>query len=120
MALAIGLFASLSWAGNVLKLGALLAKPESYQLKVVRVEGIVTNHQLKHIKGWAKNVDKCVQSFTVTDETGAMQAAYSANCSGAMDLLRNRDRVTMDARFEWAPGGSGMLAVQEVLAKMAP
>ena len=120
MALSIGLFASLSWAGNVLKLGALLAKPESYQLKVVRVEGVVTNHQLKHIKGWAKNVDKCVQSFTVTDETGAMQAAYSANCSGAMDLLRNRDRVTMDARFEWAPGGSGVLAVQEVLAKMAP
>jgi hypothetical protein len=35
-------------------------------------------------------------------------------------LLRNRDRVTMDARFDWAPGKAGRLNVQEVLAKMAP
>ena len=120
MALSIGLFASLSWAGSVLKLGSLLANPDSYQSKIVRVEGIVAKHQLKHIKGRAKNVDKCVQSFTVTDETGAMQAAYSANCSSAMNLLRNQDRVTMEARFEWAPGKAGMLNVQDVLAKMAP
>ena len=52
MALAIGLFASLSWAGNVLNLGALLANPESYQLKIVRVEGIVANLRLKHFKRW--------------------------------------------------------------------
>jgi len=120
MALSIGLFASLSWAGSVLKLGSLLAHPDSYQSRIVRVEGIVDKHQLKHIKGRAKKVDQCVQSFTVTDETGAMQAAYSANCSGAMNLLRNQDRVTMEARFEWAPGKAGMLNVQEVLAKFAP
>jgi hypothetical protein len=119
MALAIGLFASLSWAGNVLNLGALLANPESYQLKIVRVEGIVANHRLKHFKR-VNNVEKCVQSFTVTDETGTMEAAYAMKCSGAMDLLRNRDRVTMDARFDWAPGKAGRLNVQEVLAKMAP
>lgn len=120
MALAIGLFASLSWAGNVLKLGALLANPESYQLKIVRVEGIVANLRLKHFKRWMNNVEKCVQSFTVTDETGTMEAAYATKCSGAMDLLRNRDRVTMEARFDWAPGKAGRLNVQEVLAKMAP
>ena len=120
MALAIGLFASLSWAGNVLKLGSLLANPEAYQLKIVRVEGTIENHQFSHIKKQAKIEEKCVQSFTVTDGTGSMQAAYSTKCSGAMDLLRNRDRVTMDARFERAPGKSAMLNVQEVLAKMAP
>jgi hypothetical protein len=120
MALAIGMFASISWAGNVLKLGALLANPEAYQLKVVRVEGTVANHQFKHYKRWANNAEKCVQSFTVTDETGTMQAAYAASCSGALDLVRNRDRVTMDARFEWKPGKSATLNVQEVLAKMAP
>jgi hypothetical protein len=120
MALAIGLFASLSWAGTVLKLGALLANPEAYQLKIVRVEGIVANNQLKHFKRGANTVEKCVQSFTVTDGTDTMEAAYATKCSGAMDLLRNRDRVTMEARFEWAPGKAGRLNVQEVLAKMAP
>jgi hypothetical protein len=35
-------------------------------------------------------------------------------------LLRNQDRVTMEARFEWTPGKAGMLNVQDVLAKMAP
>ena len=118
-ALAMGLFVSLSWAGSALKVGALLANPESYQSKVVRIEGIVGNHQLKHIKGWAKSVDKCVQSFTVTDGTGEIRAAYAAHCSGAMDLLRNRDKVTVDARFEWTPGKSGTLSVQEIVSKMA-
>ena len=118
-ALAMGLFVSLSWAGSALKVGALLANPESYQSKVVRIEGIVGNHQLKHIKGWAKNVDKCVQSFTVTDGTGEIRAAYAAHCYGAMDLLRNRDKVTMDARFDWTPGKSGTLSVQEIVSKMA-
>jgi len=119
MVLAICLIAPLSLAGGMLKLGSLLANPESYQSKIVRVEGIVANHQLKHIKRWANNVDRCVQIFTVTDGTGSMQAEYGANCAGAMDLVRNRDRVTLEARFDWTPGKAGVLNVQEVLSKMA-
>ena len=117
-ALAMALFASLSWAGGMLKLGSLLANPESYQSKIVRVEGIVANHHLKHIKRWANNVDRCVQTFTVTDGTGTMQAEYGANCAGAMDLVRNGDRVTLEARFDWTPSKAGVLNVKEVLAKM--
>ncbi|HEY6085569.1 MAG TPA: hypothetical protein VIU63_09250 [Nitrospira sp.] len=120
MCLAIIVFVPVSWAGTVLKLASLLTHPESYQLKMVRVTGIVADHQIKHIKRWAADVDKCVQTFTVKDETGSMEAAYGASCSGAMDLLRNRDRVTVDARFEWVPGKAGMLNVQSELAKVAP
>ena len=121
LALALSLFVPQAWAGSILlKLGSLLSNPQPYQAQVVRVTGIVSDHQLKHIKRWATNVDKCVQSFTVTDETGSIQAMYRASCSGAMDLLRNRDRVTLEASFEWAPGKSGMLHVQSVLAKVTP
>jgi cytochrome c-type biogenesis protein CcmE len=120
-------FATLSWAGTVLKLGALIVNPEPYQSKVVRVGGIVADHQLKHIKRWTNNTDraispedKCVQSFTLKDDTGSMQAAYEANCAGAMDLLRNRDRVTLEARFQRAAGRAGLLTVQSVLTKETP
>ncbi|HEU4683288.1 MAG TPA: hypothetical protein VFS39_02135 [Nitrospira sp.] len=118
-ALAIILFGTVSWAGDQ-KLGSLLAHPESYSLKTVRVTGIVSDHELKHVKQWANNVDRCVQTFVVKDETGSMRATYGANCSGAMDLIRNRDRVTIEARFEWAPGKAALLNVQTVVGKMAP
>jgi hypothetical protein len=123
----VSVFATLSWAGTVLKLGALIANPEPYQSKVVRVAGVVADHQLKHIKRWTNNTDrsispedKCVQSFTLKDDTGSMQAAYEASCAGAMDLLRNRDRVTLEARFQRAGGRTGLLTVQSVLTKETP
>jgi hypothetical protein len=40
--LVISLFATFSWAGNVLKIGALLANPELYQSKTVRVTGVLS------------------------------------------------------------------------------
>jgi hypothetical protein len=121
MVLAISLLASFSWAGNVLKIRSLLANPESYQLQTFRVEGIVSDDpQVKRIKSWADNVGKCVQFFTVKDETGSIQAAYKVSCSGAMDLLRKRDSVTLEARFERTAAGGGLLNVVSVLGKVAP
>ncbi|HJT21935.1 MAG TPA: hypothetical protein VJ746_15765 [Nitrospira sp.] len=124
---AVCVLATFSWAGTVLKLGALLANPEPYQSKIVRVAGIVADHQLKHLKRWTNNTDraispedKCIQSFTLKDDTGSMQAAYEANCAGAMDLLRNRDRVTLEARFQRKTGTAGLLTVQSVLTKETP
>jgi hypothetical protein len=56
----------------------------------------------------------------LNDETGSIQVAYRSNCAGAKTSLRNRDVVTVEARFEWTPGQSGLLKVQSVLAKVAP
>ena len=116
----ISLFATFSWAGNKLAIGSLLSAPESYQLRTVRITGVVIDSpQVKRIKRWSDNVNKCIQFFTVKDETGSILAAYEVSCSGAMDLLRKRDRVTLEARFERKAGGAGILNVLEVLTKVA-
>ncbi len=119
-ALVLSTLATLSWAGAVLDVGVLLAEPEAYQSKVVRVAGVVTKHQLRHLRGEASQVDKCFQLFTLNDQTGSIRVAYRSNCAGAKTTLRNRDRVTIEARFDWGPGQSGILQVQSVLAKVAP
>jgi cytochrome c-type biogenesis protein CcmE len=111
--LAISVVATLSWAGADLDVGSLLADPESYQSQVVRVTGIVVNHKMQHLRG--ETTEKCFQLFTLKDETGSIQVAYRSNCAGAKTSLRNRDVVTLKARFV-----SGMLEVQSVLAKVAP
>ncbi|SLM49404.1 protein of unknown function [Nitrospira japonica] len=113
-------FATYSWAGVALKLHSVLAHPESYQSSVIQVTGVVSNHQFQRVKKWMANVDKCVQTFTVTDGADSIQAVYGANCAGALDLLRNRDRVTLQARFDWKPGKAGMLTVQSVVSKVTP
>jgi len=109
-----------SWGGTVLKIGSLVADPESYQSQVVRIEGVVTKHKLRHLGGEMSGPDSCFQLFTVKDETGSIQAAYRSNCAGAKTALRPRDLVTVEGRFEWAPGKSGHIHVQSVLAKVAP
>jgi hypothetical protein len=117
--LVISLFATFSWAGNVLKIGALLANPEMYQSKTVRVTGVLSDDpEIKRVKNWAYNLNTCVEFFTVQDETGSIRAAYEVGCSGAMDLLRKRDSVTLEARFE-RKGGRALLNVVSVLSKMA-
>ena len=116
----IGLLATFSWAGDVLKIGSVLANPPLYQSKTVRVTGIVSDDpEVKRFKGWMNNAKKCIQFFTVKDETGSIRVAYEVSCSGAMDVLRKRDRVTLDARFERTAEGAGLLNVVEVLAKIA-
>ena len=118
--LCIGLFATFSWAGNALKIGSLLANSVLYQSKMVRVTGVVSDDpEVKRFKGWMDNAKKCVQFFTVKDETGSIRVAYEVSCSGAFDVLRKRDRVTMDARFERTAEGAGLLNVVEVLAKVS-
>lgn len=113
--LAIGVAGTLSWASAMLDIGTVLANPETYQSQVVRVSGVVVNHKLRR-----SGANRCYQSFTVKDETGSIHAVHQANCSGAKNALRNRDLVTVDGRFEWAPGQSGLLKVQSVVVKVVP
>jgi hypothetical protein len=115
MLLAMTAFATISWAGTALTLASILADPASYQSEIVRVSGIVSNHKIRR---WGPS--KCFQSFTVKDGTGSIRAVHGASCAGVKNALRNRDLVTLEARFEWTPGKPGMLKVQSILAKVAP
>jgi hypothetical protein len=113
--LTINVASTLSMAGTELGPGSLLADPESYQSQVVRVTGTVANHKIRRSHG-----NRCYQSFTIMDDTGAIRAVHGASCAGVKNPLRNRDIVTVDARFEWAPGESGLLNVHSVVARVAP
>jgi hypothetical protein len=118
--LVISMFATFSWAGNAVKIGSLLANPKLYQSQTVLITGIVTDHpQVKHVRSWADTMNKCVQFFTVRDETGSIQAVYEMTCSPAMNLLRQRDGVTLEARFERTPAGAGLLHVVSVLGEVS-
>ena len=65
-------------------------------------------------------MNKCFQLFRIEDKAGSIEAVYQANCSGAGNVLRNRDVVTVEARFELTAGNSGMLKVQSIVSKVAP
>ena len=112
--LALSLVATLSWAGTDQNVGSLLDDPGSYQSQVVRVTGTVYNHKIR------RGVNKCFQLFTIEDEAGSIEAIYQANCSGAGNELRDRDFVTVEARFELTSSNSGMLKVQSIVSKVAP
>ena len=115
--LVITLFGTFAWA-DVVKIGSLLTKPELYEMKIIRLTAFVSDDpQIKHIKKVADGIDKCIQFFTVKDTTGSIQAAYEVKCSGAMDVLRKSDNVTMEARLERTAQGSGWLNVQSVISK---
>ena len=114
MVLAFGLVASVSRAGGVHDVGSLLDNPASYQSQDVRVTGTVYNHKIR------RGISKCFQQFTIEDDTGSIEAVYKTNCSGARNALRDRDVVTVEARFELISGHSGMLKVKSILSKVAP
>lgn len=66
------MFATISWAGDLLTIGSLLANPELYELKIVQGEGIVSDHRLNHCIGNVTKLEKCIQYFVVKDDTGAV------------------------------------------------
>src|SRR4029077_7094775 len=48
---AVSVGARLAWATDLLKISSLLADPRGYNMRLVRVEGIVVNHQIQHFIG---------------------------------------------------------------------
>ena len=111
---ALSLVVALSWAGTVRDVGSLLDDPGPYQSQVVHVKGTVYNHKIR------RAMNNCFQLFTIEDETGSIEAVYNVNCSGANNALRDRDVITVEARFELASGNSRMLKVQSIVSKVAP
>jgi len=114
MVLAVSLWATRSWASDLRKISSLLADPEAYQLRVVRVEGIVSGYNMDHFIGTVSGLEKCTQSFIVEDDTGAMSAVYQTICPTGVVILRNGDRVTIEAHFQRAHGTEGILDVRSV------
>src|SRR6202795_4285720 len=73
---AMSVCASLPWATDVLKISSLLADPTGYNMKLVRVEGVVLDHQMQHFIGNFTKLEKCIQRFMVKDDTASIQAVY--------------------------------------------
>ncbi|ULA64616.1 MAG: conserved exported protein of unknown function [Nitrospira sp.] len=100
--------ASSAWAADPVKINALLAYPQSYNMKLVRVEGTVSQYRMQQFIGARSKLEKCIQAFSVTDDTGVIDATYATICDMGTVMLRNGDRVTIDAHF------SGILDVRSV------
>lgn len=111
--LTVSLTGPLAWAGSVPDVASLLENP-NYQSQVVRVTGTVSNHKIR------RGFTKCYQSFTLEDDTGSIEAVYTANCAGARNAIRDRDVVTLEGRFEPTSRNSGVFQVRSILAKVQP
>ncbi|HEY7417384.1 MAG TPA: hypothetical protein VH593_19525 [Ktedonobacteraceae bacterium] len=99
--------ADFSSALDTVKISSLLADPTGYNMKLVRIEGTVGQLQTNHFIGNNTKLEKCMQRFMVKDDTGTIQAVYTTICPND-SLLRNGDRVSMEARF------SGVLEVRSL------
>ena len=106
--MAVSVCASLAWATDLLKISSLLADPRGYNMRVVRVEGIVFAHQIQHFIGNFSKLEKCIQQFMVKDDTASIQADYTTLCTNDLVILQNGDHVTLEAHF------SGILDVRSV------
>src|SRR5579885_1200215 len=87
------LLGGLSWATDALKIQSLVENPESYKMKLVRVEGTVVGHQMNHFVGSVTKLEKCTQRFLVKDETGMIPAVYTTLCPTGAIILHNGDHV---------------------------
>ena len=106
---AVSVCASLAWATDLLKISSLLADPTGYNMRLVRVEGMVLDHQIQHFIGNFTKLEKCIQRFMVKDETASIQAVYATLCPNDSVILQNGDHVTLEAHF------SGVLDVRSVI-----
>lgn len=95
----IAFLVSTVWAAEPVKISSLETYPESYKMKVVQVEGIVSGYQMHHFIGNNTKLEKCVQDFMVEDGTGTIQASYAALCQMGPVMLRDGDEVTIEGHY---------------------
>jgi cytochrome c-type biogenesis protein CcmE len=99
MMLALGLLVPVAWAAESVKINSLLTYPEAYKMKVVQVEGTVQNYHMQHFIGERTKLEKCIQQFSVEDETGTVNASYAALCQMGPVMLKDGDQVTIEGHF---------------------
>jgi hypothetical protein len=95
----VGLSASITWAAEPVKINSLFTYPEAYKMKVVQVEGIVRNYRMNHFIGERSKLEKCIQAFSVEDETGTINASYATLCGMGTVMLNDGDQVTIEGHF---------------------
>lgn len=99
MVVALSLLVSTAWAAEPIKISSLETYPEAYKMKVVQVEGTVSNYQLHHFIGNNSKLEKCIQDFMVDDGTGTIRASYAALCQMGPVMLRDGDEVTVEGHY---------------------
>src|SRR5688572_25403447 len=97
--LALGLFASVAWSAEPVKINSLFTYPEAYKMKVVQVEGTVHNYRMNHFIGERTKLEKCIQAFSIQDETGIIDASYATLCNMGTIMLNEGDHVTIEGHF---------------------
>jgi hypothetical protein len=99
MMLTLGLLEPATWAAEPVKINSLLTYPEAYKMKVVQVEGTVQNYRMKHFIGERTKLEKCIQVFSVEDETGTVDASYAALCQMGPVMLKDGDQIMIEGHF---------------------
>lgn len=99
MILVLSLFAPTTWAAEPVKINSLLTYPDMYKMKVVQVEGTVQHYHMQHFIGERSKLEKCIQIFSVEDETGTVDASYAALCQMGPVMLKDGDQVTIEGHF---------------------
>ena len=99
MMLVFSLLAPTSWAAEPVKINSLLTYPDMYKMKVVQVEGTVQNYRMKHFIGERSKLEKCIQVFSVEDETGTVDASYATICNMGTVMLNDGDQVKIEGHF---------------------
>jgi hypothetical protein len=93
------LFIPACLAAEPVKVNSLLTYPEAYKMKVVQVEGTVRNYRMNHFIGERTKLEKCIQIFSVEDETGIVDASYAAICGMGPVMLKDGDQITIEGHF---------------------
>jgi hypothetical protein len=99
MAVMLGLHSPTAWAAEPVKINSLLTYPEAYKMKVVQVEGTVQNYRMTHFIGERSKLEKCIQMFSVEDETGTVEASYATICNMGTVMLNDGDQVKIEGHF---------------------
>ncbi len=97
--LTFSLLTSAAWVAEPVRINSLLTYPEAYKMKVVQVEGTVRNYRMDHFIGNNTKLEKCIQVFSVEDETGTVDASYAALCQMGPVMLKDGDQVTIEGHF---------------------
>lgn len=99
MVVTFGLLVPTAWAADPVKINSLYTYPEAYKMKVVQVEGMVRNYHMNHFIGERSKLEKCIQTFSVEDETGSVDASYATLCNMGTVLLNDGDQVTIEGHY---------------------
>ena len=68
-------------------------------MKVVQVEGRVKNYRMNHFIGHKTKLEKCIQIFSIEDDTGTIDASYATICQMGTIMLKDGDQVTIEGHF---------------------